>query len=626
MLNLNKKIDNLYLNKKISSKKKLLIRLSIAITIILIFLILPVLFTYIGLKGASSGNKEVVAGYKEQNFDLIVKGVNSSKNSLGMADFSLNFLFWLRIIPFAGSYYADLKSMTSAGVSEFKAISAIVAILEPSKADLGFNNQPLAPQDRIAQIVKILNKTLPDIDKMIPDLKKASDSVSKIDVSKYPEVFKGIKLKETLTLVKDSIQGIYAAVSTGKQALMKAPIALGANGAVDYLLLFQNDKEIRATGGFMTAYAGLKLDKGQISTGVSDDIYRLDEMLLEVCEKKICPLTPPTPIVKYLPEFDGKPRKAWSMRDSNLSPDVPTSAKEFESMYNLLGNSFPYEGIIYIDTQVVEKLIEITGPIDVYGTKYSAEIDPRCNCSNVIYGLQDYAAVAAKGEKDRKAVLGVLMQQILARSLGAEVEKIPQLLQTIITLANEKHIIFYMHDKDLQSGLSNLSWTGEVKNVENSDYLYINDSNFAGGKSNLYVVQTVTQDIEIKSGVVKKKITIEYENPQQFNTWLNGINRDYVRVYVPKGSKLISSKGSESKVETIEDLGKTVFTAFVQVRPQNSRKLEFEYEVAYTPGKEYKLFVQRQPGAKDFQYTVKINGKQQKSFILDTDKEFNFNL
>ena len=183
-----------------------------------------------------------------------------------------------------------------------------------------------------------------------------------------------------------------------------------------------------------------------------------------------------------------------------------------------------------------------------------------------------------------------------------------------------------MHDKDLQAGFSNLSWTGEVKNVDNGDYLYINDSNFAGGKSNLYVEETVTQDIEVKNGAVKKKVTIEYKNPQQFNTWLNGINRDYVRIYVPKGSKLLTSKGSEDQVETFDDLGKTVFTAFIQVRPQNTRKLEFEYEIPYKPSKEYKILVQRQPGAKDFQYVIKINGQQKENFLLNTDKEFSLPL
>ena len=93
-----------------------------------------------------------------------------------------------------------------------------------------------------------------------------------------------------------------------------------------------------------------------------------------------------------------------------------------------------------------------------------------------------------------------------------------------------------------------------------------------------------------------------------------------------KGAKLISSKGSEEPVSTLEDLDKTVFEAFIQVRPQNSRKLEIEYTLPYQPGKQYKLMIQKQPGAKDFRYKIKINGKGVADFNLEQDREFSFPL
>ena len=620
-INLTKKIDNLSDSKKASLKKKNLFRLSVMVVILSIFVFLPAIVIFFSSRILIKQGKIIVEGYKNQNFNQIKNGISSARFSLSNIDLSLNFLFWLRIMPILGGYYSDIKNFSAAGVEELKALDTIISSLEPSKAELGFNNNPQAGQDRISQIVKILEKSMPLLDKVTPDFKKAAQLVGNIDVEKYPDNFKNLSLKKTLRLIKDSFLGSYIAVTGGKQALINAPAALGTPNPKNYLLLFQNDKEIRATGGFMTAYAELRIDKGQIKTGTSDDIYKLDEQLLKVCLKKICPLTPPAPIAKYLPEFDGKPRKAWSMRDSNLSPDLPTSAKEFETMYRFLGEGFPFDGIIYMDSQVVEGLIEVTGPIDVSGIKYSAEIDSRCNCPNVIYELESYAEIAAKGEKDRKAVLGVLMEQILARSLGSDIQKLPQLLDTLVSLANEKHIMFYVKDANVQKGLSDLNWTGEIKSND-GDYLHINDSNFAGGKSNLYVTQAVTQDITIqKDGTIDKKITIEYSNPQSFSNWLNGINRDYVRVYVPMGSKLISSKGSEDQVVTSEDLGKTVFEAFITVRPQNSRKLEFEYTIPVKMNKDYKILIQKQPGAKDFPYIIKINGKQVTRFNLQMDKE-----
>lgn len=605
---------------------KALRRLIVVIFIIAFALIIPLALTFWGLKETFVHAKSLTAAYKMQQFDDLKKEARAVKAGLQKVRFSLGFLFWLKITPILGGYYSDAKNFVNAGVEELIALDTILSNLEPVKVDLGFDGNPKKGPDRVTQALNILDKSLPNLSKIEGNLTKAAKLVKNINTTKYPARIGNRELKKNLEMAKNFILGAAVAAGEGKDALATAPQVLGIPSVKNYLILFQNDKEIRPTGGFMTAYATLTIDHGQVSATTSDDIYRLDEKLLTTCLTKICPLTPPAPIVKYLPEVSGKPRTAWSMRDSNISPDLPTAAKEFERMYSLLGQGLPFDGIIYIDTQVVERLIEITGPIDVFGTRYSAEEDKRCNCPNVIYELESYAEIAAKGEKDRKAILGVLMQQILAKSVGADVEKLPELVEAIAALANHKHIMFYMHDRAVQNALSKLNWTGEIKNFD-GDYLHINDANFAGGKSNLYVEQKVTQEINIqKDGTAKKKITVEYKNDQPFGVWLNGINRDYVRFYVPKGSKLLSSRGSEDQVNTIEDLDKTVFEAFIQVRPQNSRKLEIEYSLPYKPSGQYKLLIQKQPGAKDFQYKIKLNGKSAADFNLQQDRELQFSL
>ncbi|MDP3973643.1 MAG: DUF4012 domain-containing protein [Candidatus Daviesbacteria bacterium] len=628
LVNLTKKLDKM--NRSYSMRKqnthKGLKRLIVILVLLAVSILIPSLFAYMGFKETLVHTRALTKSYENQQFDVMKKEIQETKSSLEKVNIPLNFLFWLRIVPIVGGYYADAKGFINAGVEDLIALEVLFDELESKKDVLGFNGVPKQGPERVSQVILILKESLPFFDKIEANLAKAADSVKDINTNKYPQHFGSFKLRQMMSTAKNFILGASLAVSENRDALSVAPLALGEPTARNYLLLFQNDKEIRPTGGFITAFATLKIDRGQVQTTTSDDIYRLDERLLATCESKICPLTPPDPIVKYLPEVSGVARSAWSMRDSNISPDVPTSAKEFRRMYELLGAGFAFDGIIYIDTQVVEEIIEVTGPIDVFGTKYSAEVDERCNCPNVIYELESYAEIAAKGEQDRKAILGVLMQQILAKVLGADIASLPQFIETVARLANHKHIMFYMHDDTTQKSLSRLNWTGEIKNYD-GDYLHINDANFAGGKSNLYVTQEVTQEIKIKDSKVMKKITVEYKNDQPFNTWLNGINRDYVRFYVPKGSKLISSKGSEVSVTTIEDdLEKTVFEAFIQVRPQNSRKLEIEYEVAYNPKDEYKMLVQKQPGAKDFEYKIKINGSQKADFKLDQDKEFKFGI
>ncbi len=625
-VNLNSRLEKIDRNSKPKKKrsfKKLLIRITVVFLILFLVLYLPLRGVYASAKNLSASGKALAFAAQNQNFDEMKIQTTNLKNAAGSLDLSLNFLIWLRIIPFVGGYYTDAKHFASALNYEMQAAEELVNYLGPYKGELGFNNQPIPSQDRVAQVVKILDKANPKLPELEPYLKKAADEVDGIDVNKYPENLGKYRVRSMVDTGKNFIIGADYAVTKGKDALFLLPNALGNSSPKKYLIIFQNDKEIRGTGGFMTAYAFMEFNKGHISTTQSDDIYRLDERLLATCQSKICPLTPPEPIVKYLPEVSGKARSAWSMRDSNLSPDVPTSLGDFERMYSLLGEGLPFDGIILIDSHVVEELIKITGPVEVFGTKYSAETDPRCNCPNVIYELENYAQIVQKGEQDRKAILGTLMQQILAKALGSSTERLPELINAGVKLANAKDIVFYMHDPNLQKALTGLNWTGVVKDYK-GDYLMVNDSNFAGGKSNLYVSQDVTLNIDINnSGKVRNMLTIKYSNPQKYDTWLNGINRDYVRIYVPKGSKLISSKGSEVQVSTISnELNKTVFEAFIQVRPQNSSTLSFEYELPGNfKGSEYPILIQKQPGAKHFPYTIKLDGRTKEKIELNSDKE-----
>lgn len=630
-VNLNKQLSRKkYSSSKKPRHKKLIIRLFVIFIIIGLMMYLPLRGIYSSTKQLIKAARSVNDGFKQENLDTIRANLRQMKKANDSLSSSLNFLFWARLVPFAGGYYIDATHFSKAAGYELEAVSKVADSLDPYKDELGFKGLPTPGQDRVSQFVRILNKTIPEFDKIEPDLKKASDEVSSIDINKYPEKLGNRNLRSRVDTAKNFIIGAHYAVSQARPALEVAPGILGEPTAKNYLLIFQNDKELRATGGFMTAYAFLKLDKGRVSSSASDDIYRLDEKLLDVCLHKICPLTPPDVLVKYLPEANGKPRTAWSMRDSNLSPDLPTSLKQFEGMYQLLGEGLPFDGIIMIDTHVVEELIKITGPVEVFGTKYSADLDKRCNCPNVIYELEAYSQIIEKGEKDRKAILGTLMQQILARSLSASSEKLPEFINAGVKLANAKHVMIYMHEPQAQQAISKLNWTGEIKQTvadltaSKQDYLHINDSNFAGGKSNIYVTEEVNLEIDLKNkDKVKNKLTITYKNPEAYTTWLNQRNRDYVRIYVPKGAKLISSKGSDVAVTTIEEeLGKTVFEAFIEIRPQNSRTLSFEYELPFSaPDGAYPILVQKQPGTKDFDYTIKVNGKKKADFKLSSDQD-----
>ena len=94
-----------------------------------------------------------------------------------------------------------------------------------------------------------------------------------------------------------------------------------------------------------------------------------------------------------------------------------------------------------------------------------------------------------------------------------------------------------------------------------------------------------------------------------------------------KGSVLVSSQGSEEKVTTSEDLGKTVFEGFLTVRPLGAATYTFTYKLPFkVSGNTLPFMIQKQPGTNKNPYIIQINGKQVEKFDLDTDKTINLKL
>ena len=163
------------------------------------------------------------------------------------------------------------------------------------------------------------------------------------------------------------------------------------------------------------------------------------------------------------------------------------------------------------------------------------------------------------------------------------------------------------------------------------DYLHINETNFGGAKSNLYIQEKVKQTVKKgKEGNLEKKLTIEYKYPRKMDNCslerkgglcLAGIYRDWIRIFVPKGSTLIKASGTEVPITATEDLGKTVFEGFFTLRPEGTAKIEIEYTIPIKADKEYKLLIQKQPGVQGHSYEIEAFGKKQKPFPLNSDKE-----
>jgi hypothetical protein len=622
------------LPKQNTKTKKIIFGILIFFGILIIYSLVAGLLIYRnGMKLYSSLNN-LSESTKTQDFTKIKPALADTKTKIRSFESSTKLMFWAKVIPFAGSYVADIDHLTKAGKAGLDVGEVVLNTIEPFSDLLGIKGGSASQssgekttQERIDFIVNTIPSLLPKIDEISGKTKIIQDELSQINPDKYPEKYKTYQVRSNIKMVQDLVNEASMLIVNGKPLLESTPYLLGMDSPRNYLIIFQNDKELRPTGGFLTGYAIVKVDKAKFEPALSDDIYNLDA-------KYRPSILAPDPLIKYI-KGPYVLSKNLRLRDMNWSPDFQISMDTFNKAIKEVGVN-NIDGIISVDTRVLENLLSVIGPIGVPGYgNFSTKNDPRCNCPQVIYELESYADVEGpiiwdpltgkiilkpKNADNRKKIIGPLMNSILANALGQPKEKLPDLFQAAFKSLTEKHVLLYLLDSKVQTAVADFGLGGVIKDY-NGDYLHINDANLGGRKSNLYATEEVLQDINVaRDGSVTKTVTITYKNPEKQDGWLNSVLPTWVRVYVPKGSTLITSEGLESKAEPYEDLGKTVFAGFFQLRPEGVSKVTFQYKLPFKVSKNYKLLIQKQPGTDGFLYTIKL-GKHEDEFYLTTDKE-----
>lgn len=626
------------ISKKPFSKNKT-IWLSVG-ALFLVFIFYNLVAIYLvyqnALKVVDSG-KKLQTYVQEKDLVKIKTGLDSTKKEVLGLRSKVGLLSWAKILPVVGGFVSDAGHGLNAAVAGIDAGDVVISAAAPYSDLLGLGGtepktSEQSTQERIDFVLKTIPDLIPKIDEISGKVSTVNEELSKIDAERYPEKYKGQVVRSKIKTVQSIASEVSMFLTNGKPVLESAPYLLGMESPRNYLILFQNDKELRPTGGFLTAYAIMKVDKAKFEPVSSNDIYNLDALY-----KPSIPA--PDPIVKYIkgPYILSKNLR---LRDMNWSPDFPQSMDMFSAAAKEAGVK-GVDGIIAVDTHLLENILDVIGPIGVPGFgNFSTEIDPECNCSQVIHELESFADVEGpivwdpvsgkivykpKNADNRKKIIGPLMNSILANALGQPKEKLPDLVAAVFTSLIEKHVLFYIDEANVQKAMSDFGLAGKVKDYD-GDYLHINDANLGGRKSNLYATEEVEQVVNVaKDGGVTKTVTITYKNPEKHDGWLNSVLPIWVRVYVPKGSELIAAEGLETTQDPYEDLGKTVYAGFFQLRPEGVSKITFKYKLPFKVTETYKMLIQKQPGTDGFLYTVKV-GKKQDEFFLKTDKEIKIDL
>lgn len=615
-------------------KKSLSIAGGIVVFLILFVVfgvVLPAKTTYTQAKVAYVHAKAALGGLKTQNIDVANAELLNTKTELVKTQQDFYGMWYLHFIPIANWYYDDGDHLLKAGQYGISAAQITVDAIKPYADLLGFKGSGTftggSTQSRIQTAVLTLGKVTPRLDDLEHQLSLARTEIDAVNPFHYPPLFGGQKVRDQLTQLKTYTDETVGFLQQAKPLVKVLPNVLGEPKQQKYLILFQNDAELRPTGGFLTAYAIFTVEHGVIHVQTSQDIYTLDNSI----PSSVKPSAPRL-LQKYLNVAQ------LNLRDSNLSPDFVTSMNAFNLLYKNSSEYGAVDGVIAVDTHALVSAMNILGDIQAGGTTFSTKENLYCKCPDVIYQLESTADRPVGYQRtDRKSVIGDLMYGIMNKAFTSPVKQtFGPLFQAMVAETSQKHLLFDLYNTDAQTGLESLNAAGRILPFT-GDYFHMNMANLGGAKANMYVSEKLVHAYQVGSdGSITKTVTITFRNPnppsdcnlEHGNLCLNAPLRTWLRIYVPQGSQLVNAAGSQVTVTSYDELGKTVFDGFITPQPLGVATFTLTYKLPFKldSGSPLPLMIQKQPGIVSQDVSIKSGDNLLQQFTLDTDKTVSLNL
>lgn len=388
------------------------------------------------------------------------------------------------------------------------------------------------------------------------------------------------------------------AAQAGLRLAPQLPQLLGLNGPQRYLIMAQNEDELRPTGGFLTGAGVITVENGRILDLALSDANSVDDW----ANKPYA--FPPQPY------YDFMLAEMFLFRDANFWPDFPTSARQAMDLYAYGQDVSGLSGAIALDQEFLRLLVDATGPIEVGdGQAISA--------GNLIRTLQS-ARDPEEGEAigdwvgDRKAFLSGFAGAILGRmeSDFSSVDPV-KLARNIRVALDERHLQLYI--PAAEDVLGTAGWNGGLPAAPPGDFWMVVDTNMGFNKVNLYIDRAFDYrvdltNVEAPSGHLAttyhhsglptgepcyQGVEDEFEAGADYLALADKCYWNYVRAYVPTGSTLTESSRHvvdastlfsgqtwDSTAQTIEDpSGLTTFANFMLVAQGETAEFDLAYNL-----------------------------------------------
>ena len=447
------------------------------------------------------------------------------------------------------------------------------------------------------------------LESFIVHSKKASASASSlsktlndIDISLLPA-----KYQSEFSQIKDASKILSEGLNESVVLAETLKPFLGIDSDKRYLFIFQNNSELRASGGFMGSYALVDFSKGKIKNleVPKGGTYDTEAGLHLNIES-------PEPLWLVSPR--------WYFWDSNWWPDWKKSAENISWFYEK-SDGPTVDGVISFTPTVIEDLLEILGPIDMtdeYGVVITHDnfwetVQPIVEEKTVLKTTEEGELIEEQNKEPKKIIGDILDKLLTELPERMSAETLIAMIASMENNLQEKHALLYFTDEDMQALAEKNFWAGRMKDNQ-YDYLSVVNTNIVGQKTDRTIKQDIVHYSQIQEdGSIVNTVKIARTHQDIKRQEFTGVrNVNWMRVYVPKGSTLISASGfktpdskffsypeahakeldsleaerqalidQSTNTKIYQESGKTVFANWTMVDPGESVEITLKYKLSF---------------------------------------------
>lgn len=397
---------------------------------------------------------------------------------------------------------------------------------------------------------------------------------------------------------------------------------LGHEERKRYLIVFQNTDEIRPTGGFMGSMALLEVFRGQIQLFQKKDVYAIEWDLKKSEYERL-------PAPKWLNELTD----TFWLRDANYYLNLKDSSSAIKFFTDRAGINI--DGIIYINQNIILRLLEITGPI------YFEALEKDINAEN----FSELMSLSVEAKTFQEGTLWT-PKQVLFDFIDIFSQKLIEngeyfdYLQSLVQDVESRDIMVWSFHESQQKILSDLKLDGAIDYAQTLDFVYPVYTSLSGNKSDRYMkrkyrhtVKTTqscmfdvnfeiqsTHDMGKKRRDAIESLIGEYGLTTPNLLAIQGAerNRQFVRIILPPGSIVRPQEG----VEIVQYGNRNWVEFFLDTQLQETSFFTLAYTLPNPECKPYNYTFYKQAGIA--KYDIIFDYDTQTYSYPDQQKDFFF--